>query len=356
MPGFSARGSCALSRLALVFVATIGVSGCGGRMSSGASRDERLWPAGAWVPARPPFDLSAKEPSILDLPWAGDQGLDREPALSMRRFIVNLERSPALMFKGMRWSLDRERRTMAFERLAVEVARRASNVPTAPAVPVAVLLRIDYRTSWEDVRDVIQALHRPPATIRSLHLAVAASDPDEWWGARLEMQSVGDPFDPARALPVVLGMSGTVGSSDRAARVSIGDRTLTFATGDPYAAGAPNDLANANWRDVLATLKRARATGDGSASLIVNDGVPWAYVAMTLGMLLEAEIVDVRLGQMSFHLSTPSQKTLSWHSGDRDPRDWHPAFALGVGAAIALAVFALGALTARRRRRPYGVR
>jgi hypothetical protein len=297
--------------------------------------------------------MSAKEPSILDLPWAGDQGLDRDPALSMRRFIVNLERSPALMFKGMRWSLDRERRTMAFERLAVEVARRASN---APAVPVAVLLRIDYRTSWEDVREVIQALHRPPATIRSLHLAVAAFDPDEWWGARIEMESVAGPFDPATALPVVLGMWGTYGSSASAPRVSVGDRALTFAAGDPYAAGAANERANANWRDVLATLRAARTAGERSAEMTVGDGVPWAYVAMTLGMLLEAGIADVSTAQMQFHLSTPSQKTLSWHSGDRDPRDWHPAFALGVGAAIALAVFALGALTTRRRRRPYGVR
>jgi len=307
------------------------------------------------VPARPPFDMSVREPSLLDLPWAGDQGLDVRPWFVPSRFIVNLERAPVLRFKGKRWPLDRDRRASAFERLAVDVANRVSDVATHPAVPVAVLLRVDYHAAWEDVRDVIHALNGPPATIRNLHLAVAATELDTSSEARIEMESAGGPFDPATALPVVLGMSGTFGSSDWAPRVSIGDRTTTFAAGDPYAAGAANDLANANWRDLLATLRRARATGDRSAEMTVADGVPWAYVAMTLGMLLEAEIADVRLGQTPFHLSTPSQKTLAWHSGDRDPRDWHPASALGVGAAIAFAAFALSVLTARRRR-PFGVR
>lgn len=291
----------------------------------------------------------------MEIPWAGHPGLDLEPARPTRRFIVNVEREGKVYFKGMRWSLDPKGRARALDALTVE-ARSAARHGQAGNLPLVALLRVDYRRPWAEVREVLGALREPSIGIAAVHWAVASPAPDAWVASRLELVPDAGPDEAAAVLPIDLGVAEGADGAEVAEvtpRVQIGDDRFPFAPGDPYAAGAANDLGNRSWRAIAARLGKAKAGGTRVAALTLDDRVPWAYVAMTVGLLIDAGIDRVHLGDLRFRLSTPAARELPWHVGDRDARDWHPAVALGVGVALAIAVFALGALTGRRRgRRP----
>ena len=353
MAGGGARPAGGRRHLVSMLVVLLGCSGvvaCDGRAPPTPPREEVPWPPGPWEPARRPYDTSPKERATVEVPWAGHPGLDLEPPRPVRRLIVNVEREGTLYFKGERWSLDHERRARAFHEPlhrcpdARDARReRESAARTPPSrLPPALGGRARgrggaTRASRRNRRPALGC--RVPRARRVGEVAHRASRPPptrsrrrQRWGLTLGWTQGPD---DASAVPVL----------------RIGDDHFAFAAGDPYAAGAANDLANRNWRAIAARLERAKAGGGRAAVLTIDDRVPWAYVAMTVGTLLDVGIDRVHLAESGYRVSTPAARSLPWHAGDRDPRDWHPALALGVGACIALAVFGLGAFSGRRRGR-----
>ena len=351
MLGRAMGSSTALGCRLVVVVAVLScLFGCGEPVRSDRPHDDRPWPAGAWVGQRRPFDLSQKEPALLELPWAGNPGPDVDlidPSRSRLRLVVNLEAKRVLMFKGKRWRFDPESRSVALESVGREVAALSRSRVDGSEATTA-LLRCDYRAPWADVRDLLTALRTPPASIGRLQFSIASSDETSWMDARIDADAID--VEPTTFQFQII-MIRSPGSSAEAPRLLIHQSAFSFAPGDPYAEGDASELANESWRS-FRTMLRA-SPEHHSAAVKIDDTVPWAHVAMTFGMLVEAGVVNVSVhGVGAFHLSTPpSRPKNAWKLGDRDPRDWSPGFALGVGAAIALAVFGLGALTGRRRAR-----
>ena len=372
------RRSSMLGCCVATVIGAICLGGCGEPAPRATTHVARLWPFGVWEPAHGPGDLSVREHGLLELPWAGSAGPDAAPAdprVRPTRFVVNIDEKHSIYFKGKRWSLAPDVRAQAFESFRIEVGK-LSQGRASDAAPIAALIRCDYRRIWRDVRDLIVALRTPPAAITHLHFATASSDEASLAAARIEADPVELRETSDVSASVVLDVLTSAGESGMQPRLvfSVGvlevgpgapdgalgplanrsftDRKYVFAAGDPYAGGPANDLANAHWQALRDGLRSARSRDVRTVDLTVDDGVPWAHVAMTLGMCVDTGVESVRVqGVGSYRLSTPARASSAWQVGDRDARDWPPLMALGVGAAIAVGVFGLSALTARRRRR-----
>ncbi len=138
-----------------------------------------------------------------------------------------------------------------------------------------------------------RGLRDPSVGIDAVHWAVASPAPDAWVASRIELVPDAGSDEASVVLPIDLGVAE---GAEVAPLVQIGDdRFVPFAAGDPYAAGATNDLANRNWRAIAARLGKEKAGGTRVAALTLDDRVPWAYVAMTVGLLIDAGIDRVRL-------------------------------------------------------------
>jgi hypothetical protein len=345
MAAREARNAARCCGFGLVVVA---LAGCGRPSPAQAPHDERPWPLGVCEPAHRPGDLSHRERGVLDMPWAGPTGPDLAPADPPRRFIVNLTAQGDVYFKGVAYPLSPERKHLALENLGRGAAEWTKPVRGRER-PTALLVRADYHVPWADVRDVLSVLRPIPGLSRGVSFATASTDESNWVDRRIDADAT-DGSEARVSASVGLEMVESPGAG-ASPRLQTRERALAFSPGDPYQAGSGNDVANANWRAFLDGLRDERTHGVEVVSLAIGDRVPWAYVAMTLGMLLEAGIPDVRLeGVGPLRLSIPSTPKSPWRPGDRDPRDWPPAVALGVGAALALAVVLVGAIPGRRRR------
>ncbi len=285
---------------------------------------------------------------MLDLPWAGHPGLDEGPIDYRRRFVANLESRGTVMFKGKRWGLASDER----EESLASLGRSLQGLLRDPRLREEAhgLLRCDYRAEWAWVRDVVDTMRLPPVDLGRFSFAVGSSDESSWLDGRIDAEPTDDPLDGVSTWVIALTMFGKPGSPDSKPSVRTDQRTLTFDSGDPYADGPANDLANAHWRAFLGDLRAAKARGVGAVDISVSPSVPWAHVAMTLGLLLDVDFSTVRLDGVWFRFSTPPAKAITGTRSDPALCDWSPAFALGLGVAGAVAVFALGALTGRRRR------
>lgn len=346
MPGRMTRRSISVGLFALL--ASGCDAACGETAPPTTRHDDRLWRPYAWTPARRPFGFGGwREFAVLDLPWAGSPGPDLEVDRNRPRFLVNVGERGMVMFKGKRWSLRSGERATVLESLAQRIQsslRRCVNGGESTCAS----LRCDYHAAFGDVHALLATLGAALVSLEHFAFAVASSDETSWLEAKIHAELVRNPRPDAKLLPVEFEMIGPVDSREAAPRVKIGGRALAFAAGEPYAAGAANELANAHWRAVRADLRQARVGGVTAVELGVGAQVPWAYVAMMLGLMLDAGIQEVRLEGTVYRLSTPAPAP----AGDVDRgalKDWSPAFALGLGVAGALAVFALGALTSRRR-------
>ena len=333
----------------LVFAGATGVIGCDGAPPSPARHDDRLWRPWAWTPARPPYGVHVRrEYALLDLPWAGNAG-HAGGAAGGRMVTVDLEADRSVSFKGRRWSLKPELRADSLESLGRDVRsltqRRSEHGFSA-------LLRCDYRASWGDVRGVITAVSDPPpVNVNAILFAVGPRVETSWIDAEISAIRVGARSKRAEAVKIALDVASASERSIAAPRLRMGERTLTFASGDPYADGPANTLANANWHVLLDDLRAATSKGVKGVDLTVADGVPWAHVAMVFGLVCEAKVTDVFVGEDSYQLFTGDPSLLGRDRENPELRDWSPTYARSLGVAGALAVFLLGAGRRERRRR-----
>ena len=254
-----------------------------------------------------------------------------------------------MMYRGKRWRLSSDDRAQEIESLGMSLAG-ASRDPRFHDEAHG-LLRCDYRALWRDVRDVLATMRLPPVAFGRVSFAVASIDEKSWLDARIDMESVASPAEGGAPFKIVLTMVGRPDSVDTTPRLRTDERTLAFAAGSPYSEGASNELANAHWQALLGDLRAAKSKGVVAVDLGVSAHVRWAYVAMTLGMLLEADLRTVRIEGDWYRISTPPRTRVFRTPGDPELSDAAPVLAIGLGAITALGVFALGALTARRRSR-----
>ncbi len=333
----------------LLLAVGLTIAACGGERSPREGGDPLVWKAGPWRPALPMgIGFGHKELAVLDLPWAGDAGPDRwRWAVDAPRFVLNLEREDGrafLYFRGRRWPLDRDprERRLAFQNLRQELTAVARE-PRLATRGLHAVVRADCRSAWREVSDTLAVLAEPAFPFTRTSFGVAAGDPLESDAGRIDADPSSADF--SAALPLSWSVAaGTV--------LKIGTREWSFPAGDPYAAGPTLEKANANWREVLAAMKAGRAAGAGAVTMTVALGVPWAHVAQTLGLLLAADLHDLKIeGLPAWRLSTPSHEQGSPGYPVAEGRDLPPALAVGIGAALALALSGATLLLARRGRR-----
>jgi hypothetical protein len=278
---------------------------------------------------------------LLQLPWANGAGLDRFDA-THGTFTVNLEAGGHLYFRGNRWPLSGDARAKALRHFGEDLRDFRRTRPLA-----VIRLRVDHRTPWRDVRDVVNVAVRPDLGLERISLAGRTTDRIVLGEARIDGDVVpaSRPAPHARTLVDVRTRAGEV-------RIDVGDEPFRFPGGDPYAPGPSLELANARWEEVSAALSRAKAAGADGTDLRISGHVPWAHVTQTLASLLRAGLADVAIEEgPRLSLSTPVER--AGIANGNGPRDWPLGISIGLGAGIAVAVFALGALTGRRRaRRP----
>lgn len=308
------------------------------------------WPAHPWELT--PVPGVRRELAVLDLPWAGEVGLDLRNGALVRAFIVNVEKDGDLYFKGLSFPLDAEHREVAFSQL--QQAREATRKADASRGPSTTVLRADYTMRWAVVRDLVIRMRGPAGSPERLSFAVAPPRGETRSDARLDMEPVERaPEDPrAAGLEVKLDLKTPAGASPSSPRVRVDGKALVFSPGDPYQAGPANDLANANWGRFREIARGSHERGMTTARLEIADEVPWAHVAMSLGTLREAGLNRIRIeGLDTYLVSTPPPEASAWRPGDRDRKDLSPARAVALGGALAAVGFAAVWIAARRRRR-----
>lgn len=347
--GFVARSAAALAAMLAV-----AVGGCGGEPYS-PPPETWLWRAGPWPgphPAAPAFDLEHHVLVALDLPWAGDAGRDRWPTRNEKilRYVVNLIRhkdlGPCIYFRGLMRPL-REERERAYEDLGRELTALSHNplFRERPEYEFEIVLRCDYFTSWRELHDTLAVVEAPTVRFRRVTFAVASPASRVAPGAAIHA----DPSSPDSAEALPISWSVATGPI-----VRIGARDWSFPAGDPYKAGANLDTANANWTEIRAALHEEHARGSRAVTMSVAAEVPWAHVAQTMGLLLDADLTDLRIeGLAPRRLSTPARRP-EWKgagSGEVEAHDLPRALLFGIGAGLACALYGL-MLLGRRPRRP----
>ena len=303
-----------------------------------------------------PYGEPIRELAVLSLPWAGNAGADVAPAGPYPRLIVNLEATRSLYVKGKRWSMAEERRAEALEALGAEASHWFARAPRTEGTPGA-LLRADYRTPFGDVRGALSVLRSPRVGIEHLAFGAAGAGADPWMDSRIEVTP--SARSEGTGTPLSLDLSPVEGgpASGRAVRLRIsGDartnaRLFDFPMGDPYGDAEAIAAANVLWRGVVDELRASRGRDVTSVALSIDDRVPWAHAAMTLGLLLEAGLADAELsGFGRLHLTTPPTIGRRDDAPD-DARDGVAVIWILAGAAGASGLFVLMTREGARRRR-----
>ncbi len=261
-----------------------------------------------------------------------------------RRFIVNLRRDSWIIFKRKEWRIGQQ----GIENLRRGIA--ALSRPRGVPEPPAILVRADRGIPWSPVRRVLELLGSPDLRVESWQFATVHPNPSlAFVDACLSVRASTAGGDAAPA-DVVLT------TADGAVRVRRGATSWDFPPGDVFEDAARLAVANRHWDDLEANLSIALPTG--GLQIEVGDEVPWAYVVAAIDCAYGGGVRDVRFvgTPIAFRLldAAPVHVALP---GDVDPRDWHPAFAVGIGVLAAVALFALGAWAGRSRpRRIRGVK
>ena len=332
-------------RVVLGFGALLAVSACSEPARSAPTRSDRFWQPWTWTPPRPPFGVHVRrELATLRLPWAGRAG-----PVGYAGRPVNLDIGGSLSFEGKRWSLDSGARAASLESLGRDMGK-LTRAPSAHGHEIP--LRADYLTHWGSLSLVLSAvLDPPPMRVVAIRFAVASTVDRGWTEAEIVALRFGARSTREVASSVAIDMAPASGGRGAAPTLRFGERVLTFPGGDPYLDASAVEHANANWQVFLDDLRVARSAGVRGVDLTVSDEVPWAHVAMVLGLLIKADVADVSIGAESFQLFTGGTAPRDRYVECQALSDWSPMYALSLGVAGALAAFLLGVPTSHRGRR-----
>lgn len=352
-----------LRRVLLASALASVAASCGGEPPPPEPVDPLAWTSVPPARRRGPYDLLPALEAVLELPFAGDAGPDFAPSPDatprVARYVVNVERDrlaeeAGLYFRGRLWPFSREERERwrALDNLRTELTSLRADPRLLEGSQFCVLLRADRNTRWRDVADVAAVTADPAVAVARLDLAARSRSP--WADGRVEGTPVESPDPAPNSIDVRWSMELHGGAAPPEVLAQLGGRVLRFPPNVTYAVGFELDRVNAAWRDVLATFRDARRAGTTVATMEVADDVAWAYVAQTLGLLIAADVREVRLPDLpAYRLSTPPPDS-GPDSALPMTHDVPRALALAIGAGSACLLYALALLAGRRRRRAAG--
>lgn len=329
-------------------VAVVSSMACAPDAPPPTNRPDGAWRAAGLLPARKPGDLSSPEPAVLQLAQSTRLGLDvsDDDVGPRERVIVNLEASGVLNCRGRRYSLVRDR-AVALDgvRSLIDGNRKLADSPAGRSL----LLRLDRFASSDVVLSLWSALPTARSHVTHVSFALAPYDEGAPAEARLDATTVARETPFLRPLAITLRIDGVDGAAPGVPHIAISARDVAFPPGDPFASEASLARANEAWTSVRSALHDAKQSGADGVRLRVDGRSPWAYLAMTLGLLLESGLEDVEVDGVpsAVHLSTPHDPAPDPYA--RVAGELPPWMAIGIGAALALAVHLLGRLGSTRR-------
>jgi hypothetical protein len=296
-----------------------------------------VWPDGDWVPAHPPAaSTSQRERGVLDLAWSGRAGPHSVVEARPRGLIVIVGRDGFVYLRG---SLFRKG-DLPGPDLGAALDHAATRGP------VAAVLRIDRRATWDSVVEVVKAIRTALSSPEFLSFSVASRLPDERADGSIDLASAEIPSRQGDRIDV--GMRFEDGAPD----VTVGTTRARFESGDPYASGAIRERANAAWETIRAELVAARSRGADVVRFGLDPAISWAFGATALGFALDAGFPYVEFeGLGTFRMSSPPERRLDSLHGAHDPRDLPPIVPIGIGVALAglFVVFSARSRPWRRR-------
>lgn len=333
-------------------------AGCGGGTPRPPSPPDILWRTREEMVPAEPWPGGALRPhrelAILDLAQAANAGIDLSPAVAnaarsrawRHELIVNLQSDHGIYFKGHAWPLRGDRRPEGLERLAREVGKLVRALPRDErrSTLASFTLRLDGSAVWSDVRGIFETVSEAGGPSAGWRFAVDSSGTQPWQHDAAFDATRGN-APPAAAVSLAVGLAI---HADGLPALEFGGRSLGFAPGALYSAETL-PIANRNWAELRTALVAAKARGPTALDLEVGDDVPWAYVAQTFAVCLDAGVPDVSVARTDLHfaLSTPSTRWLPPY-GTRDPRDWPTWVALAIGVAAAFLLFGRGLVRPHR--------